>query len=47
MTLHARQVAIAAGAHGELISRVAQQLIAEGAVSYERAEELISEWTNK
>lgn len=47
MTLHARQVAIAAGAQGELISRVAQQMIAEGTVLYKRAEELISEWANK
>jgi hydroxymethylglutaryl-CoA reductase len=45
MKLHARQVAIAAGAQGDLINRVAQQLVSEGAVLLERAEELIRDWT--
>jgi hydroxymethylglutaryl-CoA reductase len=45
MKLHARQIAIAAGARGDLINRVAQQLVSEGAVLLERAEELIRKWT--
>lgn len=45
MKLHARQVAIAAGAQGDLINRVAQQMVSEGAVFLERAEELIHNWT--
>jgi hydroxymethylglutaryl-CoA reductase len=45
MKLHARQIAIAAGAQGDLINRVAQQLVSEGAILLERAEELIRNWT--
>jgi hydroxymethylglutaryl-CoA reductase len=44
MGLHARQVAIAAGAQGELIERLAQRLVAENAVRVDRAEELLSQW---
>jgi hydroxymethylglutaryl-CoA reductase len=38
MSLHARQVAIAAGAQGELIERLAHQLVREKAVRVDRAE---------
>ncbi len=41
MGLHARQVAIAAGADGALIETVARQLVAEGAVRSDRAEALV------
>ncbi|MFQ5409051.1 MAG: hydroxymethylglutaryl-CoA reductase, degradative [Anaerolineales bacterium] len=41
MGLHARQVAIAAGAVGEQIEQVARQLVVEGAVRIDRAEELL------
>jgi hydroxymethylglutaryl-CoA reductase len=44
MGLHARQVAIAAGAKGELIERLAQRLVAEKAVRVDRAEEILREW---
>jgi len=40
--LHARQVAIAAGATGELIERVAAQLVAERQVRLDRAQELVA-----
>jgi len=43
MTLHARQVAIAAGATGELIDVVAGQLVAEKNVRVDRAEEILKE----
>jgi hydroxymethylglutaryl-CoA reductase len=43
MTLHARQVAIAAGATGDLIERVAAQLAAERNVRLDRAQELVAE----
>ncbi len=43
MSLHARQVAIAAGAQGELIERVAQRLAAEKTVRIDRAEEILQE----
>jgi hydroxymethylglutaryl-CoA reductase len=44
MSLHARQVAIAAGAQGEQIERLAQQLVAEKTVRIDRAEEILSAW---
>jgi hydroxymethylglutaryl-CoA reductase len=43
MSLHARQVAIAAGAQGEMIERLAQQLVAENAVRIDRAEEILKQ----
>jgi hydroxymethylglutaryl-CoA reductase len=43
MTLHARQVAIAAGATGELIDVVAGKMVAEKTVSIDRAEILLKE----
>jgi hydroxymethylglutaryl-CoA reductase len=47
MTLHARQVAISAGASGEEINRLAEQLVAEKAVHIGRAEEILREWQHK
>ena len=41
MSLHARQVAIAAGAQGEQIERLAAQLVAEKVVRIDRAEEIL------
>ena len=41
MTLHARQMAVAAGATGDLAQRVADQLVAEGNIKVARAEELV------
>jgi hydroxymethylglutaryl-CoA reductase len=43
MALHARQIAIAAGAAGEQINRIADQMVAEGHVHISRAEELMKE----
>jgi hydroxymethylglutaryl-CoA reductase len=43
MTLHARQVAIAAGATGELIDLVAGRMVAEKVVRIDRAEEILKE----
>jgi hydroxymethylglutaryl-CoA reductase len=42
MTLHARQVAMAAGATGEQIERVANQLVHEGIVRIDRAKEIMA-----
>jgi hydroxymethylglutaryl-CoA reductase len=47
MSLHARQVAIAAGASGEWIEKVAAQMVAEKVVRIDRAEELVKEYTGK
>ena len=44
MNLHARQVAISAGAKGEQIQRLAQQLVAEKIVRIDRAKEILTEW---
>jgi hydroxymethylglutaryl-CoA reductase len=42
MGLHARQVAIAAGATGDRVERLARQLVAEGVVRIDRARELLA-----
>jgi hydroxymethylglutaryl-CoA reductase len=44
MTLHARQVAVAAGAEGDIITRLAQKLIEEENIRIDRAEEILSDW---
>jgi hydroxymethylglutaryl-CoA reductase len=41
MSLHARQVAIAAGATGEMVEKVASQMVAEKVVRIDRAEEIL------
>ncbi len=43
MTLHARQVAIAAGARGDQVSLVAARLVREKAIRLDRAEEILEE----
>ena len=47
MGLHARQVAIAAGAQGELIDQLASQMVAEKTVRIDRAKEILAEWQKK
>lgn len=44
MALHARQVALAAGATGPLVTQVAEQLVREGTVRLDRAEALLREY---
>ena len=43
MKLHARQVAMAAGATGDLVTQVADRLVADGLVRLDRAEAILSE----
>jgi hydroxymethylglutaryl-CoA reductase len=43
MTLHARQVAIAAGASGDQVQMVAARLVSEGAIRLDRAQEIVDE----
>ncbi|MDA4119359.1 MAG: 3-hydroxy-3-methylglutaryl-CoA reductase, partial [Thaumarchaeota archaeon] len=43
MKLHARNVAVSAGAEGELIDLVAQKMIAEKKIRFDRAKELVLE----
>ncbi|GAB4455313.1 MAG: hydroxymethylglutaryl-CoA reductase, degradative [Anaerolineales bacterium] len=45
MSLHARQVAIAAGASGDLIEKVAAQMVAEKVVRIDRAEEILKKFS--
>ena len=44
MGLHARQIAVAAGAQGEEVEKLAQQLVLEKTIRAERAEEILKEW---
>jgi len=46
MSLHARQVAITAGAEGDEITKVATQLAQERNVRVERAQQILEEWRN-
>lgn len=41
MSLHARQVAMAAGANGELIEKIAAQMVSEKVIRIDRAEEIL------
>jgi hydroxymethylglutaryl-CoA reductase len=43
MSLHARQIAIAAGAAGEMVDAVAARMVAEKVVRIDRAEEIVRE----
>lgn len=43
MQLHARQVAMSAGATGELVERVAEQMVREGIVRLDRAEAILAD----
>jgi hydroxymethylglutaryl-CoA reductase len=47
MSLHARQVAIAAGASGDLIEKVASQMVMEKVVRIDRAEEILKGMKNE
>jgi hydroxymethylglutaryl-CoA reductase len=44
MRLHARQIAIAAGAEGEMISKIANQLIRDNKIRLDHAEEILRDW---
>jgi len=44
MKLHARNIAIMAGAEGELIDMIANRMIEEGRIRFDRAKELLEEY---
>jgi len=44
MGLHARQVALAAGAAGDEVERLAQQMVKENSIRSDRAAQILSEW---
>jgi hydroxymethylglutaryl-CoA reductase len=45
MSLHARQIATAAGASGDQVERLARQLVEEKQIRIGRAEEILKEWS--
>jgi hydroxymethylglutaryl-CoA reductase len=47
MRLHARNIAIQAGATGDLIDKVAEQMVREKRIRFDRAQELIKEFTEE
>lgn len=47
MSLHARNIAVMAGAQGELVDRVAERLVAEKKVRMDRAKEILAEMRGK
>ena len=47
MSLHARQVAIAAGAEGDLVDRLARTLVAEEAIRIDRARAILAGWQSE
>jgi hydroxymethylglutaryl-CoA reductase len=47
MSLHARQVAIAAGAKDEMIERLARQLVVENTIRIDRAQAILESWKRK
>ncbi len=44
MSLHARQVAIAAGAAGDEVEKLAARMVQEGTIRSDRAAEILAEW---
>ncbi len=46
MALHARQIALSAGAKGEEIEKLANELITQGTIRIDRAEEILKSWRN-
>ena len=44
MSLHARQVAVAAGAEGKVIEKLAAQLVKDKTIRVDHARELLKEW---
>lgn len=47
MGLHARNIAISAGASGELIDKISQQMVAERKIRVDRAKELLEQYTKR
>ncbi len=45
MALHSRSVAVAAGATGEMIDMIAEQLVEEREIRVGRAKELVEQYT--
>jgi len=45
MSLHARQVAVAAGAEGEQIDKLAERLVADGMIRVDHARTILEEWS--
>ncbi|MBI9050131.1 MAG: hydroxymethylglutaryl-CoA reductase, degradative [Anaerolineaceae bacterium] len=47
MSLHARQIAVAAGASSDLVDPLADQMVKEKQISLQRAQQILLDWQNK
>ncbi len=47
MGLHARQIAAAAGAEGEMVSKIAEKIVSEKNINLERAQQILQEWSQR
>jgi hydroxymethylglutaryl-CoA reductase len=47
MSLHARQVAVSAGAPEELVGAIAAQMVSEGNIHVQRAVEILENWSSQ
>jgi hydroxymethylglutaryl-CoA reductase len=45
MGLHARQIAAAAGAEGQLVTKIAETMVSEKNINLERAQQILQEWS--
>ena len=45
-SLHAKNIAVMAGAQGDEIERIANQIVKEGKIKLDRAEEILKELRN-
>jgi hydroxymethylglutaryl-CoA reductase len=47
MGLHARQIAVAAGAEGEMVSKIAEKMVSDKNINLERAQQILQEWSQR
>jgi hydroxymethylglutaryl-CoA reductase len=47
MELHARQIAISAGAQGDLVQKLASQMVKEGIIRIDRARQILTKWKSE
>ncbi|MHC1782490.1 MAG: hydroxymethylglutaryl-CoA reductase, degradative [Anaerolineaceae bacterium] len=47
MGLHARQIAVTAGAAGEMVTKIAETMVSEKNINLERAQQLLEEWSQR
>jgi hydroxymethylglutaryl-CoA reductase len=47
MSLHARQVAVAAGAEGQMIEKLAARLVKDQTIRVDHAREILEKWSQE